>query len=303
MGLGDVYEATAGDSTDLYYVDVEMFGVTEYGSVYILDAERPALIDTGIGKHPDVILDAMSEVGIAPADLAVIAPTHAHLDHAGGAGYLARECPNAEVCLPEAAARFLVDPERLWAGTEAVVGDMFEYYGEPEPIPEDRITRLADGDTVDLGDHALDVHDAPGHAFHQSVFYDPANDGVFVADAAGIYTPGIDRPYPATAPPDFDLDGCLADVEMLRDLDPSALYYYHFGDAERDELLAEYATVLEEWVADVRAARERLDDDDAVVEYFLEHDDTGAVDAWGQAKARQECGMNVRGVLGYLDEP
>jgi glyoxylase-like metal-dependent hydrolase (beta-lactamase superfamily II) len=293
MARGDCFEAPAGTSTDLYYVDTGMFDTAGYGGAYILDAERPALVDTGIGTHYDVILSAMAEVGIAPEDLAVIAPTHVHLDHAGGVGHLADACPGATVCCHEAGVAHLVDPGRLWAGTKAAVGDLVEFYTEPEPVPEDRTRALADGDTVDLGDHALEVHHAPGHAPHQAVFYDPENDGVFTADAAGICTPGLDGVRQTSPPPDFDL------AQVLAELDASALYYPHFGDHEPDGLLATYATVIEEWVAEVRRQRERLGEDEAVVEYFLEQ--TAPVGAWGQRKARGEERMNVRGVLGYLD--
>ena len=299
MALGDLYDATAGETSDLYYVDTEMYATPEYGSIYILDAERPALVDTGIGKEYEAILDAMAEVGIAPDELEAIIPTHVHLDHAGGAGYLAAECPNADVYVHERGAKHLVDPERLWEGTKAAVEDQISHYAEPKPIPEERITELTDGDEIDLGDHTLDVHHAPGHAPHQAVFYDRANDGVFTADAAGVYTPGLERVRHTSPPPTFDLEQILADVELLQELDPSALYYGHFGDRPTADNLTEYAEVIQTWVDEVAAARDRLDDDEAVIEHFVEHVDT--VDVWGEEKARGEERMNVRGVLTYLD--
>jgi glyoxylase-like metal-dependent hydrolase (beta-lactamase superfamily II) len=299
MAPGDLRTATAAGTEDLYYVDTEMYDTPEYGSIYILDAERPALVDTGIGRRYEVILDAMAEAGIAPGDLAAILLTHVHLDHAGGAGYLAAECPDAEVYVHERGARHVVDPGRLWEGTKAAVGDQIEFYAEPKPVPEARITELAGGDTVDLGDHTLDVYHAPGHAGHQVVFHDRANDGVFTADAAGINTPGTDGVHQTSPPPAFDLEGVLADAETIRSLDPAALYYAHFGDFETDDLLAEYATVITEWVEAVREARERLGDDEAVVEHFAERTDT--VEIWGERKGKGETRMNVRGVLDYLD--
>jgi len=299
MALGELYEATTGDTTDLYYVDTEMYDTPEYGSIYILDAERPALVDTGIGTNYETVLGAMSEVGIEPEDLEVIAPTHVHLDHAGGAGYLAEACPNAEVYVHEIGARHLVDPGALWEGTKAAVEDQIEFYAEPKPVPKDRLTALTNGDTIDLGDHRLGVHHAPGHSPHQAVYYDPENDGVFAADAAGILTPGLDGVRHTSPPPSFDLEQILADVEMLQELEPSALYYGHFGDHPTDDNLAKFAAVIQEWVADVEAARERFDDDEAVIEHFVESVET--VDAWGERKARGEERMNVRGVLRYLD--
>src|SRR6056297_2523463 len=111
MAIGDVYDAEACE--DVHYVDTGMYDVPEYGSVYIVDAERPALVDTGIGADYETILTALAEVGVAPEDLEVMALTHIHLDHAGGAGYLAEECPSATVYAHEIGTRHLVDPTRL----------------------------------------------------------------------------------------------------------------------------------------------------------------------------------------------
>ncbi|PSQ36480.1 MBL fold metallo-hydrolase [Halobacteriales archaeon SW_10_66_29] len=299
MATGDVYEATAAGTSDLYFVDTGLYDTPGYGSIYVLDSERPAVIETGTGYRPELIVDAVERVGIDAADLAVIAVTHVHLDHAGGAGYLLEEFPNADVYLHEAGTRFLADPAKIWEGTKAVVGDRIEYYAEPKPIPEDRLVALDEGEVVDLGDHELRVHHAPGHAFHQAAFYDPENDGVFTADAAGINSPTVGGLRQTSPPPGFDLEGCLDDVELLQDLDPAALYYSHFGDYETGDLLAEYADLLESWVERVERKRAELGDD-AVAEFFA--DEAEGSDAWSAQHARQEERMNVQGVLHYLDE-
>lgn len=295
----DLIEADAAGSEDLYYVDMELFETPEYCAVYILDAERPAVIDSGAGTNYEWILEALDELGIGREELAVIAPTHVHLDHAGGVGYLADACPNADVCVYESGSQFLVDPARIWAGTKEVLGDRSRYYAEPEPVPEHRIVELEDGDTIDLGDHSLDVHHAPGHAFHQAVFHDRENDGIFTADAGGLNFPteGI---RPTSPPPGFHLGQVLDDVALLESLDPAALYYPHFGDYETDGLLDEYAEVIESWVDRIETKRAELAGDEAVIEYFVERAETA--DQWGEEHARGEEAMNVRGVLGYLDD-
>lgn len=299
MARGDLYEATAGESTDIYYVDIGMYDSPEYGEVYILDAERPAFVDTGLGTESDLILDAAAELGIDREDVEAIIPTHVHLDHAGGTGYLLEECPNAQVYSYESGARFLREPELLWKKTQEVIGPRLEHYVEPRPIPDDSLVELSDGDTIELGDHILDVYHAPGHAFHQAVFYDRPSDGVFVADAAGINTPAMDSPRYSSPPSDFHLEGCLADIAMLQELDPSALYYGHFGDVEADNVLTEYADALKEWVRRVERKRTELDDDEAVIEYFVERVDTKGI--WDERHARGEEQLNVQGVLEYLD--
>ncbi|WP_435195889.1 MBL fold metallo-hydrolase [Natronomonas sp. EA1] len=297
MAIGDVYEAEG--VPDCYYLDTGMYDTPEYGCLYILDTEKPAVVDTGIGANYDATRAALDEIGIAPDELAYIIPTHVHLDHAGGAGFLARDYPNAEVLCHEVGARHLIDPARLWEGTKRAVGAQFEYYVEPEPVPEARLTEIAGGDAIDLGDRTLDVYDAPGHAPHQAVFHDPAGSVVYAADAVGIYIRRADRVDVTSPPPDFELEQSLADIETIRALDPDTLAYTHFGPAPAEGRLAEYATVLTAWVEEVAAVREELGDDEAVVEELQARSDLDEL--WGPEKAAAEVAMNVRGVLRYLD--
>ncbi|ELY46847.1 MBL fold metallo-hydrolase [Natronorubrum tibetense] len=302
--IGDVHEVTAGDCTDCYYIDTGMYDTPEYGAAYILDDERPAVVETGLGTNHELILEALDELGIEREDLEVIAVTHIHLDHAGGAGFLAEACPNADVYVPAAGAGLLIDPERLVAGTKAAVGEQWEYYVEPRPLDEERVVEIEDGDVVDLGDHELHVHATPGHAFHQVVFEDPANDAVFTGDAAGIWVPSTEEIRETSPPSDFHLEQCLEDCETLKSIDPDVLCYTHFGPREVgddvDRALEEYATVLGEWVDAVETKRAELADDDAVIEHFATSSEM--VDVWGEEKATAEAAMNTRGVLGYLDQ-
>jgi glyoxylase-like metal-dependent hydrolase (beta-lactamase superfamily II) len=297
MAIGDVFEV--GSVPDCYYVDTGMYETPEYGSVYLLDAERPAIVDSGIGTNYERVLAGLESVGIAPADLEVVALTHVHLDHAGGAGFVADET-GADVYVHETGAKFLASPERIWEGTRAAVGDQIRYYTEPEPVPVDAIEPIHDGATVDLGSTALDVHHAPGHAFHQVVFHDRAAETVFTADAAGIYVPEWDAVREMSPPPGFDLEQVVADARMIARLSPETLCYAHFGDAPADERLSEYVDVITRWVEAIARKRQELDGDDAVVEHFVEASDIGEL--WGEGKADGEIAMNVRGVLGYLDE-
>ncbi|MFC6766888.1 MBL fold metallo-hydrolase [Natrinema soli] len=303
MEVGDVREVTSGDCSDLYYLDTGMYGTDEYGAVYIIDDDRPAVVDTGIGTNYDLLREALEDVGIARDDLAVIALTHIHLDHAGGAGFLAADYPNADVYVHPIGTDHLIDPSRLVAGTKNAVGEQWAHYVEPEPIPAERLVEIEGGDVIDLGTHELRVHAAPGHAPHQVVFEDPANDAVFVADAAGIWVPKIEETRETSPPSNFDLEQCLADVETLKALDPDVFCYPHFGPRyvgdDADRALEEYATVLEEWVDAVADKRRELADDEAVVEYFA--DATEMTDVWGAEKSSEEAKLNTRGVLGYLE--
>jgi glyoxylase-like metal-dependent hydrolase (beta-lactamase superfamily II) len=296
MAIGDL---TAVDGTDLYYVDVGAYDVQGYGSVYILDADRPAVVDTGLGTNVDTLLDAIDDVGIDHLD--AILTTHIHLDHAGGAGFLAEAFPDATVYAHDIGVRHLVDPSRLVAGTKAAVGDQWQYYVDPKPVPEDRIEPLDDGDEIDLGDRTVDVIHTPGHAPHQVVFHDRGDDILFSGDAGGIRPEGAADLFPTSPPVNFDLEACVADAETIAERNPDRICFGHFGDAPfSPDLMDEYETVLTEWVEQVRTKRAELDDDEAVIDYFAETAET--VEPWGERKTRAEYRLNAKGVLGYLNE-
>ncbi|WP_096394209.1 MBL fold metallo-hydrolase [Halorubrum trapanicum] len=285
---------------DLYVHDTGMFDTDEYGAVYVYDAERPIVIDTGTGANREALFETIEEIGIGRDELAWILPTHAHLDHAGGAGYLAERYPNAEVRVPEKGVRHLVDPEALVAGTKSAVEDQWEYYAEPKPVPEDRIEGVSEGDRIDLGDRELVVREAPGHAPHHAVYHDPDADVVFAADAAGIYVPEVDAVTPTTPPPQFDFEQCLDDIRLIEELDPDTLCFGHFGPRDCDaDLLGEAKRAYVEWVERVREKRAELDDDEAVVEHFEAA--SRDIDYWNPERAKANTSLNARGVLTYLD--
>jgi glyoxylase-like metal-dependent hydrolase (beta-lactamase superfamily II) len=285
---------------DLYVHDTGMFDTDEYGSVYVYDTERPIVIDTGTGANRESLFETLDAIGIGRAELAWILPTHAHLDHAGGAGHLAERYPNAEVLVPERGVRHLVDPGALIAGTKSAVGDQWRHYDEPAPVPEDRISGLVEGDAIDLGDRELVVHEAPGHAPHHAVYHDPDAEVVFTADAAGIYVPEVDTVRQTSPPPQFDLDQCLTDLSMIESLDPAYLCFGHFGPREYDPaLIGEAKRAYVEWVEAVRAKRAALGDDEAVVEHFEAA--SRDVELWNRERARADASLNTRGVLAYLD--
>lgn len=92
-------------------------------------------METGIGTHHERVLDALPEVGVAREAIEVIAPTHLHLNHAGGAGFLTEACPNATVVVHESGVLHLLDPDQLAEGTKQVVGDLWQFYTDLSRFP------------------------------------------------------------------------------------------------------------------------------------------------------------------------
>ena len=128
------------------------------------------------------------------------------------------------------------------------MGFVSEVFGKPEPVPKDRIIPITEG-TFDLGDGGkLTVTETLGHASHHLSYQESFNGGVFPGDAAGTYLPDCNVVVPTTPPP-FFLESALVSLDKLIALNPTALYFSHFGKAD-DAInrLKAYKEQLKLWV-------------------------------------------------------
>src|SRR5436305_13304454 len=80
---------------------------------YLIEGPAPVLVETGSQSSVPALLAALEAHGVAAGDLAGVAVTHIHLDHAGGVGDVARAFPEATVYVHAKGARHLIDPSRL----------------------------------------------------------------------------------------------------------------------------------------------------------------------------------------------
>ena len=94
-------------------IDTLLGGWERVTAGYLIEGRDPVLVETGSQTSVPALLAALAELGIAANDLAGVAVTHIHLDHAGGVGDVAKAFPNATVYVHEKGARHLVDPTRL----------------------------------------------------------------------------------------------------------------------------------------------------------------------------------------------
>src|SRR5581483_4333019 len=82
-------------------IDTLLGGWHNVTAGYLIEGTEPVLVETGSQSSVDALLAALAELNVAPTDLAGIAVTHIHLDHAGGVGDVARAFPNATVYVHE----------------------------------------------------------------------------------------------------------------------------------------------------------------------------------------------------------
>jgi glyoxylase-like metal-dependent hydrolase (beta-lactamase superfamily II) len=215
----------------VFQIDTRMAGYEGITAGYLIRGDRPCLVETGTAPSAPVVRDALTALGIGPADLATVVVTHIHLDHAGGAGDIAAMFPAAQIVVHQRGARHLADPSKLMAGARLVYGRALErLFGVLAPVPAERIVALDDTGTVDLGGgRRLDSYYSPGHAKHHVGLVDSDTGDLYVGDAAGVYMPETGDVRPATPPPDHA-------VAMVRD---RTLDRYAATSPDADPALAE----------------------------------------------------------------
>src|SRR5262245_44225749 len=98
-------------------IDHELMGLPGLGVCYVVRGDEVALIETGTSLTVPHTLAGLEQLGVAPEAVGHIICTHVHMDHAGGAGYLAQAMPQASVYINSTTAQHLADPTRLMAST------------------------------------------------------------------------------------------------------------------------------------------------------------------------------------------
>jgi len=231
----------------LFMVELCTGGFKNLICSYIIAGEEPFLVESGPTSSVPRLLSGLKELKIDFEDIHYVALTHVHLDHGGGAGTLLKSLPKAKVIVHPRGLPHLVDPERLWASSQLVLGFISDIFGKPESIPKERLIPMTEG-SFDLGcGGKLNVTETIGHASHNLSFLESFNDGIFPGDAAGTYLPEFDFIVPTTPPP-FHLEVALSSLDKLISLKPKALYFSHFGKAsDAVQRLRDYKVQLQLW--------------------------------------------------------
>ncbi|MBU2511957.1 MBL fold metallo-hydrolase [bacterium] len=285
-------------------------------TVYVIKGQKTVLIETGASPSNKIIQKALEELELDPSDIDIIAVTHIHLDHAGGAGLLMNQCPNAKLLVHKKGKKHLVDPEKLIAGARQVYGKKFDSMFDPIlPIDPTRIDVMEDGDELDLGNNrSLRFLDTPGHAFHHLAILDSLSHGIFSGDSVGIYYKklndqlGIPFCLPVSAPTQFVPEIMVQTLDRLIDLSPERIYFTHVGMSESAMVLLQQA---KQWT--------RFFGDECVEYYKKEHSPDGLFllmqneinkklgalgvpgNFTGTGHFRADIALNVQGIIVYTD--
>ncbi len=256
----------------VFQIDTLLGGWTSVTAGYLIEGTEPILVETGSQSSVDSLLAGLAELNVAPTDLAGIAVTHIHLDHAGGVGDVARAFPNATVYVHEKGARHLVDPTKLVDSAARVYGDLLDsLYGRLDPTPAERVHVLEDGEQIAIdANRSLTTVDSPGHAKHHLALHDSETGLLFAGDAVGVRLPDAGILRPSTPPPDFDLEQAITSLRKFADRHPTGVALAHFGLVpDPMATLQEAEEILRRWAEVAEAAwREDRDIAAALDEHF-----------------------------------
>ena len=219
------------------------------------------LIESGPGSTTEALQAGLAEHGFGVEDVTHVLLTHIHLDHAGAAGWLARQ--GAEIYVHPRGAPHMINPERLLvSATRISKEDMDRLWGDFLAVPEAQVHIPEDGEKIVIGDLEFEVFYTPGHANHHIAY--GFGDLVFSGDVGGVRMPGCDYVRLPLVPPELHLGKWKNSIEFLLEKNFKRIAPTHFGifnDAERhlhDGLEAVEAT--SRWLEEIMPTEPTLEE-------------------------------------------
>jgi glyoxylase-like metal-dependent hydrolase (beta-lactamase superfamily II) len=206
----------------------------------VVEQGRAAFVDSGSYLAVPRMMAALKAQGLDAQAVDWVILTHVHLDHAGGAGLLMQQLPQARLAVHARGARHMIDPTQLMAGVRAVYGDEVAArdYGDLVPVAAERVVPATDGMTLSLAGRSLQLFDMPGHARHHLCVWDARSRGWFTGDTLGLAyremrTPAGHYGLPSTTPVQFDPPALADSIQRMLSFDPACAYLTHYGVVHR----------------------------------------------------------------------
>ena len=185
-------------------------------NAYLFTNPEPVLVDTGTNAAADwaALQAGLAANGLSVSDLKCVIITHAHVDHFGQAATIAANS-DAEIWVSELAYEWLVDTPAMWQKRIAYYQDYFlPQTGLPQAIramvldfmaasaqtsvsvPRQRLKIYPMDATLAMGELDWQVLYTPGHASHQTCYYQPDTRQFLSSDMllAVTPTPVVERP-------------------------------------------------------------------------------------------------------------
>ena len=107
---------------ELFDLDQALTGYREFISCWLYRDPRISLVvDPGPASSAAGLVDRLRAAGVDELDLILL--THIHLDHGGGTAELLAAFPRARWCSHPKGVAHLLEPDRLWEGSLATIGE------------------------------------------------------------------------------------------------------------------------------------------------------------------------------------
>ncbi len=195
-------------------------------SYLIRHGDEVVLIESGPGSTRAALEAGLEKEGLSPRDVTHVLLTHIHLDHAGAAGWLARQ--GAQVYVHPVGAPHMLNPEKLIASATRIYGDKMDMlWGEFLPVPEDKLHVPQDTEEIVIGNLRFLPINTPGHAEHHYAFL--FEDVCFSGDVGGVRIPGYQYLRIPMVPPELHLERWHESMQRLRREKFARIAPTHFG--------------------------------------------------------------------------
>jgi glyoxylase-like metal-dependent hydrolase (beta-lactamase superfamily II) len=176
-------------------------------NAYLFPEPEPVLVDTGAKVDWALLQEGLAAHGFRVSDLSRVIITHAHVDHFEAASLVAA-ASDAQIWVSDVAYDWIARPQELWPLRIAFYRDVFlpQTAVSPQmveiiltymqttaatcdPVPADRIVTFPANGKIPIGGMSWQVFHTPGHASHQTIFYQPQTRRLLASDMLLQRTP------------------------------------------------------------------------------------------------------------------
>jgi len=238
----------------IHTLDLNFMNLTGAIASYLIPhAHGAVLVECGPGSTLENLTAGLQKLGFSPGDITDVLLTHIHLDHAGSAGWWARQ--GARIHVHPVGAPHLVNPDKLLSSAERIYGGMMHsLWGDFKPVPQTQIVVHQDQEPIEIEDLLFRPLDTPGHAYHHYAFV--FEDTCFSGDIGGVRLDGLRHMQMPMPPPELNLELWSVSLKKLIEEQRSGAFTRiaptHFGIYEDAKwhlrALADLLRKTEEWI-------------------------------------------------------
>ena len=214
-------------TTRVITLDLNFLGRKQAIASYLIrQGDAVVLVESGPGSTLAALEAGLVQEGLSSQNVTHVLLTHIHLDHAGAAGWLAKQ--GAEIYVHPIGAPHMLNPEKLIASATRIYGDRMDtLWGEFLPVPENQLHVVKDAEEISIGNMKFTAINTPGHAEHHYSYL--FEDVLFCGDVGGVRIPGYQYLRVPMPPPELHLERWHESLAILRKQKFARIAPTHFG--------------------------------------------------------------------------